>query len=119
MVAPVAITLEARTSSASKKSWTDERSIFNWPKQKLMTNQILKKPRFACWCWSKDEILFSLAVLFLGFSECHLQTCSTVAYDGIEREVLPLTTTYQCIPVATGEALFGLAPQFEIWNAMN
>jgi len=28
----LAITLEATTGSASKKNWTDERSILNWPK---------------------------------------------------------------------------------------
>jgi len=28
----VTITLEARRGSGSKKSWTDERSIFNWTK---------------------------------------------------------------------------------------
>jgi len=34
--------------------------------------------RFACRKWSQDEILFNLAVLFLGFSESQPQTCSTV-----------------------------------------
>jgi len=29
----LAITSEERTGSASKKSWTDERSIFNWYKR--------------------------------------------------------------------------------------
>ena len=29
----LAITLEAKTGSASKNSWTDERSNFNWPKR--------------------------------------------------------------------------------------
>jgi len=31
-----------------------------------------------------------------------LRTCSTVAYDGIVRKVLPFPTTYQCSPVVTG-----------------
>jgi len=30
----VAIISEARTGSESKKSWTDERSILNWPKRR-------------------------------------------------------------------------------------
>jgi len=55
-------------------------------------------------------ILFNLAVLFLGFSESQLQTCSTVAYDGIESEVFSFTTTYQCSIVATEGALFSFAP---------
>jgi len=29
----LATTFEARTGSASKNSWMDVRSIFNWPKQ--------------------------------------------------------------------------------------
>ena len=57
--------------------------------------------RFACGEWSQDEILFNLAALFLGFSGSQLQTCSAVAHDGIEREVLPYTTTYQCRHVAS------------------
>jgi len=50
---------------------------------------------------SRYEILFNLSVLFLGFSESQLQNCSTVAYDGIKREVPPFTTAYQCSLVAT------------------
>jgi len=36
------------------------------------------------------------------FWASQLQICSIVAYDCIEREVLPFTTAYQCSPVTKG-----------------
>jgi len=40
-----------------------------------------------------------------------LRTCSTVAYDGIERGALPFPTTCQCSPVVTGRLWWAYLPQ--------
>ena len=77
-----------------------------------MTKKILKKLSDLR-ADSGVQIKFTLITLSC-FWASQLQTCSTVAYDCIKREVLPFTTTYQCSPVATAEGLCLARPQFEI-----